>query len=70
MKKGEKGGECNITRCSNTHAHYFNKSTEAYYCQLCAKEINWPGGRADTFRFYGTPLLCEHDGPMPEKENP
>jgi hypothetical protein len=38
---------------------WFNKSTEAYYCEDCAREINWPGGRADTMRLYGVPLLCE-----------
>jgi len=38
---------------------WFNKSTKAYYCEDCAREINWPGGRADTMRLYGVPLLCE-----------
>jgi hypothetical protein len=58
-KKGEKGGECNITNCFNTRANYFNKSTKAYYCRQCATSINWVGGRAGTMRLYGVPLLCE-----------
>lgn len=67
--KGEKGGKCNITRCSNVGADHFNKSTRAYYCKPCADEINWPGGRADTMRLYGVPLLCEPDKRTTVKEN-
>ena len=57
--KGKKGGRCNVTACQKPGAMWFNKSTEAYYCEDCAREINWPGGRADTMRLYGVPLLCE-----------
>lgn len=57
--KGKKGGRCNVTACQQPGAWYFNKSTRAYYCQDCAREINWPGGRADTMKLYGVPLLCE-----------
>jgi len=59
--KGLKNGSCNITACQKPNAIYFNKSTMAYYCEPCAKEINWPGGRADCINLYGTPLLCELD---------
>lgn len=61
--KGEKGGYCNVTACSNPNPEYFNKSTKAYYCKECAKEINWPGGRRLTMQLYGTPFLCELDQP-------
>ena len=59
--KGVKGGNCNVTASQRPEAVYYNKSTKAYYCKSCADEINWPGGRADTMRLYGTPLLCELD---------
>jgi hypothetical protein len=59
--KGKKAGRCNVTACQEPGAYYFNKSTRAYYCEDCAKEINWPGGRADCMSLYGTPLLCELD---------
>lgn len=62
MKKGLKGGLCNVTACQKPDsAFYFNKSTEAYYCESCAKKINWPGGHANTMALYGTPLLCEFE---------
>jgi hypothetical protein len=57
--KGDKGGSCNITACQKPGAHYLNKGNEKYYCAACAKEINWPGGWADTRRLFGTHLLCE-----------
>ena len=57
--KGVHGGNCNMTSCQKPPAMYYNKSTTMYYCKACADEINWPGGRADTQRLYGTPLLCE-----------
>ena len=61
--KGVKGGNCNRTACQKPGAIYYNKSTEKYYCKCCADEINWPGGRSDTMRLYGTELLCELDDP-------
>ena len=57
--KGVKGGNCNVTSCQLPGAVYYNKSTMKHYCKPCADEINWPGGRTDTFKLYGTPLLCE-----------
>lgn len=59
--KGLKNGSCNVTACQKTGAIYLNKSTRAYYCKSCADLINWPGGRADCMKLYGTPLLCELD---------
>jgi len=59
--KGKKGGRCNVTVCQKPEAWYFNKSTGVYYCENCATEINWPGGRADVMALYGVPLLCEKD---------
>ncbi len=59
--KGVKGGSCNVTACQKPliNGSYWNKSTERYYCEQCANQINWPGGRKDTMALYGTPLLCE-----------
>ncbi|WP_278366920.1 hypothetical protein [Marinobacter salarius] len=59
--KGKRGGRCNVTACQQPGAWYFNKSTRAYYCENCAREINWPGGRADCMELYGVPMLCELD---------
>lgn len=59
--KGLKNGSCNLTACQKPGARYYNKSTRKYYCADCAREINWPGGRADCMRLYGVPLLCELD---------
>lgn len=59
--KGAKAGNCNVTACQEPGAVYFNKSTRAYYCAHCAGEINWPGGRKDTFALYGTEYLCDLD---------
>ena len=59
--KGLKNGSCNVTACQKPGATFFNKSTKKYYCCDCAREINWPGGRQETFELYGTYLLCEHE---------
>ena len=61
IKKGIKGGNCNVTACQKPNAVYFNKSTKKYYCEHCAELINWESGRADVMQLYGTPLLCEKD---------
>lgn len=59
--KGLKGGSCNVTHCQKPNAFWYNKGTQKYYCAACADAINWPGGRADTMKIYGTPFLCELD---------
>lgn len=59
--KGLKNDSCNITTCQKSGAVYFDKFIRAYYCENCVHQINWPGGRADTMRLYGVPLLCELD---------
>jgi len=60
--KGVKGGSCNVTACQEPEsAFYFNKSTRAYYCENCAREINWVGGRANVMELYGVELLCERE---------
>jgi hypothetical protein len=59
--KGLKYGRCNVTACQRPGAQYYNKSTRAYYCEDCAREINWPGGRADCMELFKTPLLCEYE---------
>lgn len=68
--KGLQNGSCNLTACQKAGANYFNKSTMAYYCKECADEINWIGGRKDTMRLYGVPLLCEYVDPNPSKLEP
>lgn len=60
-EKGIKGGRCNVTACQKPGAVFYSKSTGRYYCQSCAEQINWPGGRADVMALYGVPLLCEVD---------
>lgn len=68
--KGVKGGNCNVRMCQRPGADYYNKSTRKYYCADCAEEINWPGGREDTMRLYGVPLLCEKDTDDSPQDNP
>jgi len=40
INKGKKGLRCNRTACPNTEAYWYNRVTEAYYCQPCANRIN------------------------------
>lgn len=63
LDKGVKGKACNVTACQRDGAWYHNIGNNKYYCEKCAREINWPGGRADTQRIFGRPLLCEFEGP-------
>jgi len=35
------GGKCNITRCDNDDAIYWNMGTYGLYCPSCAAAINW-----------------------------
>lgn len=39
-EKGHKHGECNRTACTNTNALWWNKYTQAFYCEDCALRIN------------------------------
>ena len=34
-------GECNVTRCTNRGAIYWNMGTYGLYCPVCADGINW-----------------------------
>ena len=38
--KGKRGLRCNRTACEHTEAYYWNRVTNAYYCQPCAHGIN------------------------------
>lgn len=38
--KGLRGGSCNRQACQDPGANHFNRSTKAWYCGLCAAEIN------------------------------
>lgn len=40
VPKGEFSGECNRTACKTKNAQWFNKITQAYYCDRCARMIN------------------------------
>jgi len=40
------GGECNITRCSNRGARFWNMGTYGLYCPTCADGINWRKDRS------------------------
>lgn len=39
-EKGHKYGECNRTACDATNAVWWNKYTQMFYCETCAKRIN------------------------------
>lgn len=56
--KGLYNGACNRAACQQPGATWYNLATRAYYCRSCAGMINWPGGRADAMRLFGTPFLC------------
>lgn len=42
---GDKGqvyaGTCNVTRCDNPEALWWNTHTFGYYCTVCARGINY-----------------------------
>jgi len=40
MKKGEKHGLCNRQACLKLGATWYNRGTQAYYCEECALWIN------------------------------
>lgn len=42
MKKGNKGGRCNLTACKTTEepAMWYNHGSMAYYCTGCAHRLN------------------------------
>lgn len=57
--KGEKGGSCNRHACQKPGAWWFNRSTERFYCEDCARLINdYPPTQRDSMRLYGDPRLC------------
>lgn len=39
--KGHRLGSCNVTRCQQPGAFWYNKGTLAYYCTSCAHGINY-----------------------------
>lgn len=50
VHEGEKGqvhgGECNVTRCTNQDAVFWNMGTYGFYCPSCADGINWQRHRS------------------------
>lgn len=61
--KGQLGGSCNVTACQlPASAFYFNHSTQAHYCRVCAKAIN-ASNAADAQRLYGHELCTLVEDP-------
>lgn len=58
--KGRKGGSCNFTACQRPGATWFHHSTEAWYCERCARELNQIN-RLDAAILYGHGLLTPTD---------
>jgi hypothetical protein len=59
--KGLKNGSCNRQSCQQPGATWFNRGTDAWYCQSCALRIN-----ASPFML-GEPPLCSYQGPLLDK---
>ncbi|MBX4188234.1 MAG: hypothetical protein KW793_03830 [Candidatus Doudnabacteria bacterium] len=64
--KGQYMGECNRTACTDTPAEYYNHSTRMYYCETCARSINYHN-RADAMRMFGHDLCTL--GESQDKQN-
>lgn len=63
MAKGDYKDICNITRCDNENAEYFNHSTRRYYCKSCAFNLNNdPYNNRDAMRLFGHDLLTLSTG--------
>jgi hypothetical protein len=61
--KGVKGGACNVTACQLPNsAVWWHHSTRAYYCDVCAEELNRVN-RKDAHDLYGHDLLTKEDQP-------
>lgn len=59
MKKGIKGGRCNMTSCQtpNEPALWYNHGSLAYYCEECARILNEdPFNKIEAQRMFGHPL--------------
>lgn len=59
MKKGIKGGRCNLTACQTPDepAEWYNHGSRAYYCEGCAKMLNEdPFNKRDAQEMFGHPL--------------
>lgn len=63
--KGLKGGSCNRTACQAPGANWYNYSTQKYYCQRCADDLN-RANRLDAHRLYGHDLclIDTSNGPL------
>ena len=58
--KGEHNQECNITRCDNKEAVYFNHSTRKNYCKSCAEMLNNDEfNKRNAQKLYGHELLTK-----------
>lgn len=63
--KGEMNGECNISRCSNQNATWYNFGSRAYYCKSCAFRLNAdPFNKQDAMRMFGHDLCIEGYEPI------
>jgi len=57
--KGEYNGKCNRTACvSVTNVHWYNHSTQMYYCSSCASMIN-RANYHDAQRLFGHDLCTK-----------
>lgn len=58
--KGEYKGICNITRCDNENAEWYNHGTRKYYCKSCAIRLNNDEfNKRDAQRLFGHDLCTE-----------
>lgn len=55
--KGYFNGPCNVSRCLAPWATWFNQSTRAYYCAMCAAQINRLN-RVECKALFGNDDLC------------
>lgn len=53
--KGQFGGHCNRSACLAPNATWYNHSTRLYYCEECAKILNYEN-RFDSARMFGHDL--------------
>jgi hypothetical protein len=57
-RKGKFGGSCNRAECQESNALWFNHSTQAYYCEHCARQLN-DLHRENAAELYNGPLCLK-----------
>lgn len=67
--KGKKGGNCNRTACQAPGAFAWSLNNHAYYCDACAKMLNWePSNRAYWEGRYGITRFVFRPETLTEEE--